>query len=131
MKYCTFFFLLMNIFYLINYRMLYYLLQYFSEALAEEKSSANPRVILLNKDAIIFLLYLTADFFYLFFCLWLLLTDKYWQPGSFLFLLTALDAYCLKAKVAGTYEEDPESGYLYHQLWWRCFFPSSFLLSSI
>ena len=122
MHFLVLFFLILQFFYLINNRALYYLLQKFTAILKDKQEHPEQtKIILIDSSSFVFLVYMAGDFLYLLFCLWLLFTEKYWQPGAMLFLLTSLETYAFHMRVDYTFDE-AENGYLYPKTWLRCSF---------
>lgn len=133
MRWITLFFISMQFFYLFNTRELYYLMDLYTK-LAKDKQShpGEKTVILINDSSLFFLLYMIADFLYLIYGIYLLVSDNYWQQGGMLLIISALEAYAHHMKVAYTYVEDP-AGFCYPNSWCKCLFTAAslFILTRI
>lgn len=122
MRFSTLIFILLQFFYLFNSRQLYFLLQKYTMLLEDKKADpTKPTVVLLGSSSCIFIIYMIFDFLYLLFCLWLLFTDNFWQPGGMLFIISSLETYAFHTKVSFTYYQD-EDGFIYPTSWCRCLF---------
>ena len=127
MRWLTLFFISMQFFYLFNTRQLYSLMVSYTKFLKEKQENPDKNyALVMDSSSIFFLVYMIADFAFLIFCIYLLITDAYWQQGGMLFLLTALESYAYHTKVDYTYVEDPE-GFTYPSAWCRYLFAGASL----
>lgn len=122
MDFIVLFFIFVQMIFLLSNRKIYFLLQKLTGFLAEAgKEQEKPKIVLLNGSSLFFPIYLVADFLYMLFCLWLLFTDTFWQPGGMLFLLTALETYAFHAKISSVFFTDKD-GFIYPRSWARFLF---------
>ena len=126
-------FIFMHFYYLFNTREIYYILnQYIELAKLNKSNPAKKHVVVVNSTILFFIMYMALDFFYMFFCLYLLSGDAYWQQGGMLFILSSLEAYAYHMRISYTCQEDPE-GFVYPSTWCSCLLTgaSLFILSRL
>ncbi len=112
-------FICMRMYAFINYREIAYFLQTFSNMLeARKKNPGKTQVVLMDKAAVIFLIYLAFDIGFLLYCMYLMYHPETWSPGCLLLLISAMEAYAVRMRISGTYEVDPQ-GFAYGSLWFR------------
>lgn len=122
MQIMVLFFLIVQFYFLLNNRQLYYLLQKVTNLIKEQhENPETQRIILVNASSLTFIFYMISDFLYLLFCFWLIFSKAYWQEGGMLFLITSLETYAFHTRVNYTFDE-AENGFIYPKSWLRCLF---------
>lgn len=119
MNFIPLFFICLRMYSFINYREIAYFLQSFANMLeARKKNPDKKQIVLLDKSAMVFLVYLAVDIAFMAYCLYLMYHDETWSPGCLLLIISAMETYGVRARITGTYVIDPQ-GFAYGSLWFR------------
>ena len=87
-------------------------------------------IVIVTQVSIIYILYMIADVLFFFYTCFLIFLSPHKIPGLLLLTFTALEAYAMRYKVAGTYDEDKKHNFVYPTFWLRnlLFFSNCYIL---
>jgi len=84
----------------------------------QRKSNKVKKVVIIDNHTFIYFMYLIGDFLFLIYGIWLIFDDVLWQEGCMLLIISALEAYAVRARIIGTYAMDSH-GFVYPRMWFR------------
>lgn len=119
MNFMALFFLCVRMFHFIHADSIHYFMQNIARILDKRKENPDARqVIVIDGSSSIVLAYLIADFFFLLYCIFLMLHQDTWTPGFLLLTISALEPVAISSRISGTYIEDIH-GFIYPRTWFR------------
>jgi hypothetical protein len=118
MKLLPLFFVVLEIINIFLYKRYYYYTQFVS-ALFRNPPQDKFRIVLINKLALFFIANYILHFFFLAYCIYLMLSEN-WQPGCMLLLLAALESFSVQKNIDGLTIKQ-ENGYTYPKALFKYF----------
>lgn len=119
MNYIALFFIFIKMFHFINAMEIAFFVQSLTRLIREQrKSNKVKKVVIIDNHTFIYFMYLIGDFLFLIYGIWLIFDDVLWQEGCMLLIISALEAYAVRARIIGTYAMDSH-GFVYPRMWFR------------
>ena len=100
MKILPILFICVEIFGVLFYKKMYYLLNYFLKSLKKPQEGDKPILIVVDEITIVMIFFYLLHFVFLFYCIYLMFSGL-WEPASMLLLLSVLESYAVRSGISG------------------------------